>query len=75
MIVDDGLLDANQLLRSECDACSMFYQRDPRSCLLPKLLNVMVVSVQPERNIQLYPTSGELAACLIHACIHEPLVS
>ena len=71
MIVDDGLLDANQLLRSECDACSMFYQRDPRSCLLPKLLNVMVVSVQPERNIQLYPTSGELAAGVIHACIHE----
>ena len=57
-IVDDGLLDANQLLRSECDTCHMFIQRDPRSALTPKLLNVMVVSVQPERNIQLYPTTG-----------------
>lgn len=57
-IVDDGLLDANQLLRSECDTCHLFLQRDSRSVLIPKLLNVMIVSVQPERNIHLYPTSG-----------------
>jgi hypothetical protein len=60
MIVDDGLLDANQLLHSECDMCHMFVQRDPRCATTPKLLNVMVVSVQPERNIQLYPTSDSL---------------
>lgn len=59
-IVDDGLLDANQLLRGECETCDMFLKRDPRSALIPKLLNVMVVSVQPERNIHLYPTTGQL---------------
>ena len=63
VIVDDGLLEANQLLRGDCGACEMFYKRDPHSSLIPKLLNVMVVSVQPERNIQLYPTTGELGSC------------
>ena len=66
LIVDDGLLDANQLLRSGCDTCHMFLQRDSRSALIPKLLNVMIVSVQPERNVQLYPTAGQLTLC-VHA--------
>jgi hypothetical protein len=59
-IVDEGLLDANQMLHADCTTCHTFLQRDPRSSHVPKLLNVMVVSIQPERNIQLYPTSEPL---------------
>lgn len=55
LIVDDGLLTANQLLTSgnDCTTCTHTSSR-------PHLTNVIMVSVQPERNIQLFPVHGEL---------------
>ena len=52
LIPDDGLLTANQVLCGDCGACT-------RTSCHPHFSNVIVVSVQPERNIQLFPTSGK----------------
>lgn len=54
LIPDDGLLTANQVLCGDCGACTH------TSCH-PHFSNVIVVSVQPERNIQLFPTCGKFA--------------
>ena len=57
LIPDDGLLTANQVLCGDCGACT-------RTSCHPHFSNVIVVSVQPERNIQLFPTSGKpVASC------------
>lgn len=52
LIPDDGLLTSNQVLCGDCGACT-------RTSCHPHFSNVIVVSVQPERNIQLFPTSGK----------------
>lgn len=52
LIVDDGLLTANQVLRDDCAACTHCTAK-------PHISNVVILSVQPERNIQLFPSSGE----------------
>ena len=59
LIPDDGLLTANQVLCGDCGACT-------RTSCHPHFSNVIVVSVQPERNIQLFPTSGK--SINIHVC-------
>ena len=59
LIPDDGLLTANQVLCGDCGACTH------TSCH-PHFSNVIVVSVQPERNIQLFPTGGK--ALTIYCC-------
>ena len=53
LIPDDGLLTANQDIRTNCSSCT-------HTSFRPHFINVIVVSVQPERNIQLFPNSGEL---------------
>ena len=53
--MDDGLLTSNMLLRGDCTACSHTFSH-------PHLVNVLVTSVQPERNIQLFTHLGEEAA-------------
>jgi hypothetical protein len=57
IIVDDGLLTANQVLRDDCTGCLHTSSR-------PHISNVIILSVQPERNIQLFPSSGEPIAGL-----------
>ena len=52
LIPDDGLLTANQVLCEECAACVHTSAR-------PHISNVIILSVQPERNIQLFPISGK----------------
>ena len=62
LIPDDGLLTANQVLCGDCGACTH------TSCH-PHFSNVIVVSVQPERNIQLFPTGGKaltIYCCTVH---------
>lgn len=44
-------MTANQLLKGECDYCA-------HSTCFPSIKNVIIVSVQPERNIQLFPSNG-----------------
>ena len=61
------------MLHADCTTCHTFLQRDPRSTHVPKLLNVMVVSVQPERNIQLYPTSGVSQCNCYHTVLLYPI--
>ena len=51
IIYNDGLMTANQLLSQDCLSCNLSGQK-------PSLKNVIFVSVQPERNIQLFPQLG-----------------
>ena len=51
IIYNDGLMTTNQLLKSDCEYCA-------HTVYCPYLRNVVIVSVQPERNIQLFPTNG-----------------
>ena len=59
-IIEDGLLEPNQLLCGTCDHCIHTASRG--SCdgsqhpASPHLINVLVLSVQPERAIQLVQT-------------------
>ena len=57
-IVDDGLLMANQYLRgNECDACGL------AQAVRPHLSNVLMLSVQPETHIQLFPSNDHTPTC------------
>jgi len=49
---NDGLITANQVLTSQCEACKA------RSCKKPSLENFLLLSVQPELDIQLLATPG-----------------
>ena len=59
-IIDDGLINANQLLCGTCDHCMHTANRGPcdgsQHPASPHLTNVLVLSVQPERTIQLVQT-------------------
>ena len=49
---NDGLITANQVLTNQCEACKA------RSCKKPSLENFLLLSVQPELNIQLLAIPG-----------------
>lgn len=56
----DGLITANQLLTGSCEAC------ETRTCKKPILENFLLLSLQPEHNIQVLATKGTyLLVCLI----------
>ena len=44
-------MGANQLLNRDCETCAF-------SSTNPSIKNVILVSIQPERNIQLFPLTG-----------------
>lgn len=65
IIPNDGLIIVNQSMRRDCSTCKM------SSSSIPRISNVIVISVQPERNIQLFPNNGMLInyiVVLIHTC-------
>ncbi len=67
IIPNDGLIIVNQSMRKDCDTCKI-------SSSIPRISNVIVISVQPERNIQLFPNNSELYKYL-HTPTHLLLVS
>ena len=72
-IIEDGLLEPNQLLCGTCDHCIHTASRG--SCdgsqhpASPHLINVLVLSVQPERAIQLVQTQQESTLAVSHAVV------
>jgi hypothetical protein len=53
IVYNDGLMTANQYLKTvDCNYCT-------NSSFYPNIKNVIVVSVQPERNIQLFPVTDQ----------------
>eukprot|EP00731_Ephydatia_muelleri_P022484 Em0015g67a len=72
-IIDDGLINANQLLCGTCDHCMHTANRGPcdgsQHPASPHLTNVLVLSVQPERTIQLVQTQQESSLAVSHAVV------
>ena len=55
----DGLITANQLLTGRCEAC------ETRTCKKPSLENFLLLSLQPEHNIQVLATKGTFNVCFL----------
>lgn len=69
-IIDDGLLNANQMLCGTCELCMHAANRAPcDGTASPHLTNVLVLSVQPERTIQLVQTQQESTLAVSHAVV------
>ena len=57
-------MGANQLLNRDCETCAF-------SSTNPSIKNVILVSIQPERNIQLFPLTGMSYESSYH-CFYSP---